>query len=31
MLLGEGDNDRRRIRELATSAALYFALKAIEN
>ncbi len=31
MMLGEGDNDRRRIRELATSAALYFALKAIEN
>lgn len=31
MLLGEGDNDRRRIRELATAAALYFALKAIEN
>lgn len=31
MLLGEGDNDRRRIRELATSAALYFALKAIDN
>lgn len=31
MLLGEGDADRRRIRELATSAALYFALKAIEN
>ncbi len=31
MMLGEGDNDRRRIRELATSAALYFALKAIDN
>ena len=29
MLLGEGDNDRKRIRELATAAALYFALKAI--
>lgn len=31
MLLGEGDNDRQRIRELATAAALYFALKAIEG
>lgn len=31
MLLGEGDNDRRRIRELATAAALYFALKAVEE
>ncbi len=30
MLLGEGDNDRHSIRELATAAALYFALKAIE-
>ena len=30
MLLGEGGNDRQRIRELATAAALYFALKAIE-
>ena len=29
MLLGEGDADRRRIRELATAAALYFAWKAI--
>lgn len=29
MLLAEGDNDRQRIRELATAAALYFALKAI--
>lgn len=29
MLLGEGDNDRQRIRELATAAALYFAWKAI--
>ena len=31
MLLGEGENDRQRIRELAVSAALYFALKAIRN
>ena len=31
MLLGEGDADRRRIRELATAAALYFALKAIDS
>ena len=31
MLLGEGEADRRRIRELATSAALYFALKAVEQ
>lgn len=31
MLLGEGDADRQRIRALATSAALYFALKAIEE
>ncbi len=30
MLLSDGDNDRQRIRELATAAALYFALKAIE-
>lgn len=30
MLLAEGDSDRRRIRELATAAALYFALKATE-
>ena len=29
MLLGEGDADRRRIRELATAATLYFAWKAI--
>lgn len=31
MLLSEGDNDRRRIRELATSAALYFALREIDK
>lgn len=31
MLLGEGDNDRKRIRELATFAALYFALKEIDK
>lgn len=31
MLLGEGDADRQRIRELATAAALYFALKAVEE
>lgn len=31
MLLGENNADRRRIRELATSAALYFALKAAEQ
>lgn len=31
MLLAEGDNDRQRIRELATAAALYFALKAIDE
>ena len=31
MLLGEGGADRQRIRELATAAALYFALKAIEG
>jgi PncC family amidohydrolase len=31
MLLGENNADRERIRELATAAALYFALKAIEK
>ena len=31
MLLSEGGADRQRIRELATAAALYFALKAIEG
>lgn len=31
MLLGENSADRRRIRELATAAALYFALKEIEK
>lgn len=31
MLLAEGDTDRRRIRELATAAALYFALTAADD
>lgn len=31
MLLGENSADRRTIRELATAAALYFALKAVRN
>lgn len=31
MLLGENNADRTRIRELATAAALYFALKAVEQ
>ena len=31
MLLGENNADRERIRELATAAALYFALKALEG
>jgi len=31
LLLGENNADRRRIRELATAAALYFALKAIQK
>ncbi|WP_407382619.1 CinA family protein [Ruminococcus sp.] len=31
MLLGENNADRTRIRELATAAALYFALKAIQE
>ena len=30
LLLGENNADRRRIRELATAAALYFALKAVK-
>jgi len=31
MMLAEGDNDRRRIRELAVAAALYFALKELDK
>ena len=31
LLLGENSADRRRIRELATAAAMYFALKAVQN
>lgn len=31
LLMGENGADRQRIRELATAAAMYFALKAIEN
>ena len=31
LLLGENSADRRRIRELAAAAAMYFALKAVQN